>query len=157
MRRDSDRSIEKALRHSSAGLWRQLFDAARGYLSESEHGSWAGGQQIDTMFIDGEERPVFQMPYVAYSDNVGRIVSLLTEVGAVFPFDWQSWDSVERYRGPTALRTAPVADAARMATVVIRSDRFCEGTIDAAIEDGTFGAILERLLRWYDSERDESG
>jgi uncharacterized protein DUF6508 len=52
-----------------------------------------------------------------------------------------------QYRGPTALRAASVADAARMATFVIRSDRFCEGTIDAAIRDGTFGAILERLLR----------
>lgn len=93
------------------------------------------------------------MPYAVYSENVDQIVALLYEIGVVHPFDWMGWDGVKRYKGRTALRTAPVADAARMATAIIRRDRFCKGAIDSAIRDGTFSAILERLLRWYDTQR----
>lgn len=82
-----------------------------------------------------------------------EIVHLLGEMGAVFPFDWLHWDGINRYRGRDALRDAPVADAARMATAIIRGDRFCEGNIGSAIKDGTLRAVLERLLRWYDRER----
>ena len=85
---ENDPDLEEALRGAPADLWRQLFEAARGYLAEPEHASWAGGQQIDTAVVDGAERPAFQMPYAVYSENVGRIVALLNEIGVVFPFDW---------------------------------------------------------------------
>jgi hypothetical protein len=149
----SDASIEQALASVPADLWEQLFEVAHSFLAEPEHTAWDGGQQVGTTTVNDEKRAVFQMPYASYSDSVERIVALLYEIGVVHPFDWSNWEGTDRYRGRNALRTAPVADAARMATVIVRSDRFCEGTIAAAIEDGTFAAVLERLLRWYDSER----
>jgi hypothetical protein len=145
--------IEAALAAAPPELWKRLFDAAHEFLAESEHSPWAGGGQIGTTLVDGEDRPVFQMPYVRYSDTVGRIVSLLDRIGVVHPFDWPDWAEAHRYRGRSALRDAPVGDAARLATVIVRSDRFCEGSIAAAIDDGTLAAVLERLLRWYDQER----
>jgi hypothetical protein len=145
--------IETALRAAPAELWDQLFEATHAFLAESEHSTWAGGDQIDTTVVDGEERPVFEMPYVLYSDTVRRIISLLDWIGVVHPFDWPHWEQADRYRGGSALRSAPVGDAARMATVIVRSDRFCEGSIAAAIDDGTLAAVLDRLLRWYDSQR----
>ena len=147
-----DPPIEAALAAAPAELWDQLAEATQAFLAESEHSVWAGGGQIDTSVVDGTERPVFQMPYVRYSGSVSRITSLLYQMGIVHPFDWPDWEH-SQYRGPTALRTAPVGDAARMATVIVRSDRFCEGSIAAAIDDGTFAAVLERLLRWYETER----
>ena len=51
------------------------------------------------------------------------------------------------------IRCSRVGDAARMATVIVRNDRFCEGSIAAAIAGGTFAAVLERPLRWFDGER----
>jgi hypothetical protein len=149
-----DREVEEALRRAPAEAWRELFEVAHRYLAQSEHVAWEGGQELGTTV--GEERPVVQMPYAVYSQDVDRIVALLYEIGAVFPFDWPRWEGIERYRGPSALGPAPLADAARMATAIVRGDRFCEGLLGAAIEDGTFGAILERLLRCYDSERDGS-
>ena len=145
--------IEVALRAAPGELWDQLSDATRAFLAEAQHHTWEGGHQIDTTVVDGEERRVFQMPYVRYSDTVDRIISLLDEIGVVHPFDWPAWDQIDRYRDRDALRSAPIGDAARMATVIVRSDRFCEGAIAAAVDDGTFAAVLERLLRWYDSER----
>lgn len=149
----SDQSIENTLKSASAALWDQLFDAAHGFLGEPEHTAWDEGQQVGTAMVEGEEQRVFRMPYAGYSENVDEIVKLFYEIGIVHPFEWAGWDGIERYRGRTALRSASVADAARMATAVVRSERFCEGAIDSAIRDGTFGAILERLLRWYDAQR----
>lgn len=63
----------------------------------------------------------------------------------VAPFNWPSWDGVERYRCGAGLAGAPVAEAARLAAAYIRSERFCDGAIDGGIRDGTFAAILERL------------
>lgn len=118
---ENDPDLEEALRGAPADLWRQLFEAARGYLAEPEHASWAGGQQIDTTVVDGAERPVFQMPYAVYSENVGRIVALMNEIGVVFPFDWSGWDGVERYRGRTALRTTSVSADSREANSTLVS------------------------------------
>jgi hypothetical protein len=59
---------------------------------------------------------------------------------------------VASYRGPTALDAAPVADAVRMTTAIVRADRFTEGTIGATLADGTLAAALRRLRRWHDAE-----
>ncbi|HET9770215.1 MAG TPA: DUF6508 domain-containing protein [Acidimicrobiia bacterium] len=150
---ETDESLEAALAAAPAELWAELSEAARAFNAETEHTTWSGGDQIGTAVVDGEERPVLQMPYATYTPSVSRIVRLLYDIGVVHPFDWAHWDGEARYRDPAALRTAPVADAARMATGIIRNDRFFEGAIGAACRSGLFGAIVERLLRWYDSER----
>lgn len=107
------------------------------------------------MLVDGEERRVYQLGYPHYSRRVDQIVALFYEIGVVFSFDWSSWDGVDHYRGGAGLRAAPVAEAARLATAYVRGERFCDGLLDRAIRDGTFSAILERLLRWYDAGRDD--
>jgi hypothetical protein len=84
---------------------------------------------------------------------VDRVVQALSDMGAIVPFDWRSWDGVERYRDPATLDAAPVCDAVRFVTAVVRSDRLNEGMIDARIADGTFTAALRRLRRWYETER----
>ncbi|MEV6323868.1 DUF6508 domain-containing protein [Nocardia sp. NPDC051787] len=47
---------------------------------------------------------------------------------------------------------APVADAARMLTAVVRAERFCDGAILAALRDGTLPAALQRLRIWYQQQ-----
>jgi len=152
---DGNEVVEAALRSAPSRLWQQLFDTAHLYLAESEAGHlrWEKTKPNKTMLVDGEERQVLQMGYPVYSEHVGGIIALFYDIGVVFPFDWSSWDGVDRYRGGSGLGEAPVAEAARLATAYIRGDRFCDGLLSQAIEDGTFSAILERLLRWYDSER----
>ena len=54
------------------------------------------------------------------------------------------------------MAAAPVADAARMVTAVIRGERFGDGTIAAALDDGTLLAAAARLLHWYESERPDT-
>jgi hypothetical protein len=58
--------------------------------------------------------------------------------GAIAPFNWSDWDGLEIYRGGGGLEAAPVAEAVRMATAIVRADRFTEGALAASLTDGTF-------------------
>jgi hypothetical protein len=152
----SDDDIEANLRAGAVDAWQNLWRAFDRFEREVEHGRWEGGQQIDATVVDGVERPVYQMPYVRYSDAVEAIVRALYDAGAVVPFAWHDWDGMERYHGGDALMTAPVADAVRVLTAVIRSDRFCEGSLKGAVDDGTIGAALRRLRAWYEDRQPRS-
>jgi len=63
-----------------------------------------------------------------------------------------AWDGARRYAGGMGLADACVADAVRLATAIIRGERFGDGTIAEAIADGTLSAVLARLRHWYEEE-----
>jgi hypothetical protein len=149
----TDEAITETLVSAPAGRWHALWDAVDALNEEREHARWEGGEQVDTTAVDGVQRPVYQMPYVIYSEAVNRIVQSLYELGAVVPFNWHEWEGVQRYRMGHGLEAAPVSDAVRLLTAIIRADRFTEGTIAVTLEDGTLPAALQRLRRWYVDER----
>lgn len=146
----TDAEIEALLHGASAEAWAALWSAVDELDGEAEHTTWGGGDQIDTTVVDGVERPVVQMPYAIYSGATERVIKGMYEAGVIVPFNWPEWDGIQKYRDPVALEAAPVADAVRMATAIVRADRFSEGTIGATLEDGTLLAALRRLRQWHD-------
>jgi hypothetical protein len=117
----TDAAIEETLRAAPADRWQGLWEAVDALLAEDERAVWAGGELVETTVVGGVERPVFQMPYVTYSDAVNRVVQSLYDLDAVVPLNWPEWDGVDRYRGHRALEHASVANAVRM----IDGDRPC--------------------------------
>ncbi len=106
----------------------------RGPLAE-----WRGGQRG----ADG----VIQAPFPVYHPAVDRLVSALYQVHAVATgFDWMHWDGARRYPHAADVLTAPVADAVRLITVIVRGERFSDGRIASAIEDGRLLAAAQRVL-----------
>jgi hypothetical protein len=91
------------------------------------------------------ERP-WQMPYPDYSARVQAARTLLQEVGAVTPvYHWMQ-------REPPALAAdgrVSAADAVRLATTIIRSERFGDGNIGAAMSTGVLQAVVAALAAWY--------
>ena len=91
------------------------------------------------------ERPG-RVPYPDYSSRVEESRALLTEVGAVTPsYHWMQ-------QRPPALEPGgklSAADAVRLATTIIRSERFGDGNIGAAVEAGVLQAVLAALAAWY--------
>ncbi|WP_340163126.1 DUF6508 domain-containing protein [Acrocarpospora corrugata] len=85
-----------------------------------------------------------------YSEPLNAVISMLVGLKITVVFDWPAWRA---FPGGNGLDQAPVADAARLATTLIRGERFSDGTIHAAIQNGTFHAILRRLRHWYEHER----
>lgn len=91
------------------------------------------------------ERPG-QAPYPDYSSRVQEASKLLAEVGAVTPlYHWmqQQPPAFDRERSLSA------ADAVRLATTIIRSERFGDGNIGAAADAGVLQAVIAALATWY--------
>ena len=138
-------TITAAVADVSARHWDDLWVAVDAVTAEEPHVTWAGGDTVDTVTVDGVERPVIQMPYPVYSEPMDGLLQLIDKLGLVVPFNWTEWDGLERYRAGDGLADAPVADAVRMITAIMRSERFCDGAIDGAWQDGTLPAALARL------------
>jgi hypothetical protein len=151
----TDAEIEALLAAIPAEEWSGLWDAVDRLVevSGAEGGlvHWAGGGQVGTTMVRGVETPVYQVHYAVHSNALNHVVRRLYELRLVTSLNWPEWDGIERYRQGRGVDRAPVADAVRLITAVIRSDRFSEGAIVAAVEDGTLPAALRRLRDWYRS------
>ena len=89
------------------------------------------------------------------SSGVDIACRALYAVGAVSPaYDWMHRPAVAAPPQGTDLTPA---DAIRMATRVIRGERFGEGAIGQAIEDGLFQSVLRSLATWHRSRINPSG
>ncbi|MEU7764432.1 DUF6508 domain-containing protein [Nocardia sp. NPDC049190] len=137
-------AIESALRAARPEAWEQLWSAVGEVLTEDPE-SQAGWRFENS---DGS----LSMPYVDYSDAIQRMIQAIYEVHAIVGFPWMKWDLESAYPGGRGLDTAPVADAARVLTAVVRGERFSDGTILAALGDGTLRSALQRLRTWYEQQ-----
>jgi O-acetyl-ADP-ribose deacetylase (regulator of RNase III) len=102
----------------------------------------------DFRWTPATERPngVITMGYPIYGERVQRARRALAEVGAVTPaYPWID-------QSPLAVPddgVLPPADAIRIATATVRGERFCDGTIGQAVEQGALQAVLTSLATWY--------
>jgi hypothetical protein len=85
------------------------------------------------------------MPYPDYGSRVQAAWNLLQQVGAVTPvYHWMQ-------QQPPALDAegkVSAADAVRLATTIIRSERFADGNIGAAVNTGVLQAVVAGLAAW---------
>ena len=93
------------------------------------------------------------LSYPEYDAGVEQLVAALFAVNAQPVFDWMRWDGSRRYAGGVGLAQAPVADAMRLVTVIVRGERFCDGTIAKAIEDGSLVVAAERIITVLDEHQ----
>ena len=135
----TDAEIEVRLAAAPPERWVALSEARAAFDAEKSHGTWKGGT--------GD--PI-QMPWVDYAPAAEGIVTAIYALGASAPFDWSAWGGLNRYPHGEGLAEAPVAECIRMATAIVRADRFSEGTKLAFFDDGTFELIVDRLRRWHD-------
>lgn len=104
-------------------------------------GSWSGGESRDG---------VVQMPYYQLSPEAGAFVAAAYAAHWVRPdIAWSDFAAGPDY---PAVRSEPAriasADAERLAqllTTLIRGDRFSEGLLAGAFDDGTLPAIARRV------------
>lgn len=137
-------AIESALRAARPEAWQRLWSAVDEVLAEDPQSH--GVRKFENH--DGS----LCMPYVVYSDAVLRMTKALHGVGCMVSFPYMKWDFTRAYPGGLGLDTAPVADAARVVTVVVGAERFSDGTILAALGDGTLASALQRLRTWYEQQ-----
>jgi hypothetical protein len=101
-------------------------------------GEWQGGQKD----ADG----VIHMPWFDLSADASAFVAALGKGGWIFVFDWMSWaDDARRIVETDELERADLLTLRRLLTLLVRRDRFVEGSLGAAFESGLVARILRRL------------
>src|SRR5690606_12923944 len=90
------------------------------------------------------------MPVYEFSEHAGRFLDEAYRLGWVLPgFDWGEWAAGAEARGlmerPGAVAQADADALARLLTMHIRQERFCEGHLAGMFESGHLTAILRRI------------
>ncbi|WP_369195644.1 DUF6508 domain-containing protein [Streptomyces djakartensis] len=133
-----DRRLLAQLDRADTEAWRELADAFDALTDEDRDVQWGGGQKSPSGAI--------HVPFPKYSAGVHRAVGALHRIGAVTP-EHRWMDNPVPAPGPDgALRPA---DAVRAATAVVRGEKFCDGIIDHALNDGLLDAVATSLRAWY--------
>lgn len=145
--RTPDDEIAARLGEQPDAAWRELFAQVDRLTEADLRVPWQASQEM--------EPGIFSMPFPRYGSAVRNILQQLHALRVIAPFDHAAWTRRGDYGSdlPARLARAPVADASRLATQFVRAERFGDGAIQAAIERGTFHAVLDRLRRWYEEER----
>lgn len=103
-------------------------------------GSWRGGLEDD--------RQIRQMPWFDLDEKAAEFMKATHDYGWVIDIDWPAWaqspEARRLTREPTALENATAVELARMITVSVRRDRFCEGSLASDFESGLIARIVQR-------------
>ena len=92
-------------------------------------------------------------PSIHYSQEVHDFLDALHENGLIIPFDWTKWDTAETiFKDHSIIDTLKYIEIEHLLTNIVRKERFCEGILLSAIENGMMLKILVRLRRLYDVE-----
>ena len=101
--------------------------------------------------LHAEDDYVWTGQYPQYGPRIEAARRLLDEVGAVSPaYGWMQ-------HTPPALGadgTVSAADAVRLATTVVRAERFGDGNIAEAVKAGVLQAVVVALAGWYREQSD---
>jgi|UPI0007C815CE hypothetical protein len=137
-----DAALLEGLDRDRTDAWETLAGHVRDWQVDDEDYTWEESSRRP----DGS----WQLGYPVYSKRVDSIHFALSAVGAVTPaYHWMTFAPVQLSRE----ETFSPADAVRAATQVIRGERFGDGTIGAALLDGTLFAIAAALVGWYEQGR----
>ncbi len=118
----TDEAIEDQLRIVSAEQWAKLWDA-----------------------FDGVSDP-------AVTDKTAHVIEPVYDASLILKFDWPSWIRQSRFAdigGVVQVRErVSFGDAVRLITVIMRADRFNEGTVEHHIENGILPGLIDIVRRW---------
>jgi hypothetical protein len=92
---------------------------------------------------------VTEMPYFCPGEEARRFLECCRADGWVlYGFDWVEWASSEEAQGlmrdAQKVAAARPRQLARLLTMLIRRDRFCEGTLNVAFASGLLAGIVGR-------------
>ncbi|MCX5689188.1 MAG: DUF6508 domain-containing protein [Planctomycetota bacterium] len=127
-------------------LTRESLEGLAAFLPIFEAPSFTFGEWSSS---DSPEPGVIVVPMYMLSPDSDLFIQALYDLGWIrTDFDWTKWaDTPEAVRlrdDPQAILTATPEQLAKLLTAVVRSDRFCEGTLAECIESGLLLRVLRR-------------
>lgn len=114
-------------------------------LSAEDLDAWRALLDLDDDFRarpHADDDCVWQHQYPQYGARVETARRLLAQLGAVTPaYHWMQ----QQPPTPAADGTVTPADAIRLATTIVRSERFGDGNIEQALSTGLLQAVIAAL------------
>lgn len=140
----SDEDVLAALASASPEAVSRLRAAVADYRSATGPlVEWRGGR-------DPSGTVAADSAYPVYDDRVWDLLGALQAVGAFVVFDWMHWKRAAVVRDVGLAASAPIADLARLVTVLLRGERFGDGVIAGAVDAGVLPVLAERVLGYLE-------
>ena len=102
---------------------------------------------------------VLYFPVFALSSDAMDLIEVLYDGGYILTdFDWGAWqDEARRYvKDPLSVHDADLPTIKKLLTTHVRTERFCEGHLNAMCESGHLLVVLKRLKELIVMPRKES-
>lgn len=130
---------------AAANALRKRLRAITAFLPEFEKPGFVFGQLGPIKTAEG----ALTIPVYMFSDAANAFMKAAYDAGwVVEPFNWPEWmgtPEAEQLRDdPAAIARADVDQLAKLLTVLLRQERFCDGSLGDAFESGLLTSILRR-------------
>lgn len=115
---------------------------------QSHTGAWGeikGGEK--------DESGIIEMPYAVTDPLINKFLELWYGKELIVQFEWSKWDEGRKWYADTSdqkYKTLDQETALKLLTAVIRNDRFNEGALLRAFEDGEFPKIITTFVSLRD-------
>lgn len=108
------------------------------FEKNNNFGEWKGGNKNK----DG----TISLPYFEYSNEVYQFIKLLYKTDFIVKFNWSKWDKGKDFiNNQNLINQADILTLRMLMTLIVRMERFCEGSLLSRIKDRTILNILFRL------------
>jgi hypothetical protein len=119
--------------------WRLLFDMLPEIRQTKRFGKLVGSKKMP----DGN----LSLPFWLEDEIVSKFFNAAYFLGIVKVFDWAAWqEGIDILNDPAANFSGyDIETLCKLITLIVRSDKFCEGYMINAFETGTMVRIIEAL------------
>ena len=101
---------------------------------------WEGGTEVGLNHV--------QMPYVVWGSDMSDFAHTMHKIGLVLQFNWVKWTAGAdwlRSTAPDKFDGLSQEFILKIFTALLRSDRFVEGSLLGAFDDGTVPRLMQLL------------
>ncbi|MGI8581233.1 MAG: DUF6508 domain-containing protein [Chitinophagaceae bacterium] len=130
--------LEDHLKTIQADQWRKVFEL----LPEIKQSEYLG--EIE---FDDQKNDIKQLPYWKNSEIVNKFIDTVYNLNIIPAFDWTNWEEGKLIlkNSKQDLEQFDQVTLCKLLTVIIRTDRFCDGFLNTNFENNTIPKILESL------------
>jgi hypothetical protein len=95
------------------------------------------------------EDGVISMPYFKTSETIDKFLKIVHNLPLMVVFDWSGWEEGTNMINDIDFDydKIDIPTKCKIITAIVRKDRFCEGTIASAFEDGLILKILKSIQK----------
>lgn len=96
-----------------------------------------------------KDKNIIEFPSYVQTDVVSRFKKTIYDLGLIFSFDWPAWEEGRKILNSTSpdFEKLSIITLCKLITVIVRSNRFCDGTLIMNFKNGITTNILEAIKK----------